>query len=515
MVTKKQFIEKIYIGKTNTKNPNEITKILIQYQDGEYQCYKNTQGNLNHILYLKLKQLQKQNPKQKLGAQQVIFFTNQDKELNQYVDDTIEKINNLNLITKYETMAVYFAFIAYSFFDIACDCKTQFFSLIQSLENWILNWKTYGYMYIVVQLSFMISSVFSGTCCFYALSHIKKNKSFFNEHKSLKRLKLYLNYLLLTVNIGFNITNLNINYEQWKRLPYAITLEEKKEEQKKILCSLENPFLDKNLDTNNQEKVDIVMDAFQKNSLLNNQQQRIYAALKKYLQENPYCDYEELYEVFSSLLLADDPLRNTTKGEIVTNGTSDLDSRIITIYVDEKDKHFEEILSHEVIHFTGYLENMMLNEGMTTLIDAEYRNNGIIENAYHEHVQMTKIFCELITPEKMLEAYSKKDMSIIEEEMLKICDSHEVYENLMNKMQQYAVDFSIGVDDDFKEKYQSISLQFYKLLSPYLDSDCISDSKKEFIVMSIFQLTQECDNVNYFHKENNINKEKQPYMLTR
>ena len=180
------------------------------------------------------------------------------------------------------------------------------------------------------------------------------------------------------------------------------------------------------------------MEAFQLNPFLDDKDLEIALSMEKYIENNPYLDYEKLYETFASFGMIHTDYDNNRFA-----GTTIRDLNIITIYDYEnlkQDPYYISTLQHEIIHLTGHLDNIVLNEGMTELLQAEYFNDGNA-TGYYEYVTLTKIFCELIGSDKMLEAYSTENMSLIKEEMLKINPSEHDYDSLMNTLQEYGTKY--------------------------------------------------------------------------
>lgn len=504
-------IEKIYVCKTNEEDPDLIEKILVQYSNGSYShytlppCYhkknlrkqRKLRKKLENSLSSFIKELTKQEYSNlnDLENSNIIIVTKEDKELAEYIDDIIESENKRINENGNIGMGIFSILFSIIFLYLG---KIVFLPTDIILDTWKA--------FVINETGFFMDHFIS---CGYFLSviHSNRNRKLSpSESKIGKKLKLYFSYLMLIFNIGLNIENLSVNYEKFQRLPYVINLEKKRIIQNQILNNLDNPFSDSdNLTATTDEKVDILMEAIQNNYLIDKEDIEIALNLEEYLKENPYNDYEKLYENFSSTIIISDPLRDTVTGDNKILAERYKDSNIIMMYFNRNasEDNYKIRLLHELIHSTGHLENVVLNEGITTILQAEYTNNFCITNAYYDHVLLTKIFCELITPEKMLEAYSKEDMSIIKEEMLKLNPNEENYINLMNTMQKYADDFHKGVNDDFKEKYKDIQIQFFYLLIPYLESDYVTEDQKVTIINYIGYLGKHkdvCEKI-YFNKE--------------
>lgn len=248
------------------------------------------------------------------------------------------------------------------------------------------------------------------------------------------------------------------------------------------------------------------MEAFDKNPLINEEDLEIAITLKEYLEENPYIDHKELYETFATLGIIHSKNYSYENTAAVYFPNDNIIETFDMAY--NSNLEYEDVLEHELIHSTGRLENQLLNEGMASLLQAEYSNQHTINDSYYDHVIMTKIFCELITPEKMLEAYTKKDMQIIKDEMLKLNPNEAYYNNLIDAMQKYS--------EEYQERYTNSllngssvseedlpSYEFTELLSPYLRSEKVSDETKEQIRYYLGHLGYWIDVYSdfYFNKE--------------
>lgn len=477
----KNNIEKIYVCLLD--DSKVIDKVLIQYVDGNSEYFEipsfynelrpNRQEKENKkiekILKSYMEELAKQNNSSNnyLENKKVIVIKSTDSELKQYVDDQIKNINNRKYYID-ENLLTVFGLISFTG-TIYCN---SFTGSVLNKSFWsILN-------------SILSCHNFKSSTKYNKIRGLSKK-----ENRLLKELRRYFSYFMISLNIGFSITNLSINY---KELHSEITMVNMINEKAKI--KVDNPFSSdsSSLVTTNDAVTNLIMDSFNTNSFLNEKDLEIALSLKKYIGDNPYFDYEKLYDTFStiSVIHYDGYDKGDTAGEYYE------DSNIVVLYKGSYDSEefYEDALQHEIIHSTGSLENSLLNEGMTSLLQMEYSNDFTVNDSYYDHVLMTKAFCELITPEKMLEAYTKNDMSIIKEEMLKLNSNEEDYNNLMNGMQKYSEEYkqiyklyaSGKLNDD-----QLPSNYFQQLLKPYLNSKELNEEK-------VAVINKYLNNVGYF-----------------
>ena len=323
------------------------------------------------------------------------------------------------------------------------------------------------------------------------------------ESSSFKRLKLYFSYLMIALNVGLSVRNLSVNFE---KMQYAITLVNTACKQHEILSDLENHFSDSDsqfLVTTSDAATNLLMEAFQLNPFLDDKDLEIALSMEKYIENNPYLDYEKLYETFASFGMIHTDYDNNRFA-----GTTIRDLNIITIYDYEnlkQDPYYISTLQHVIIHLTGHSDNIVLNEGMTELLQAEYFNDGNA-TGYYEYVTLTKIFCELIGSDKVLEAYSTENMSLIKEEMLKINPSEHDYDSLMNAMQEYGTKYQMA--NGLEELPDVDKYPFYLLLLPYLKSDQLSETTQTEILHYIEHLDSKT-NYNTFKFYFNIKDDEQ------
>lgn len=151
----------------------------------------------------------------------------------------------------------------------------------------------------------------------------------------------------------------------------------------------------------------------------------------RYIDNNIYIDREELYDKFSSLEV-----------ESITNVSyaAQFDKQNNSIIIAEG---FDDSITHELFHFSMSNKcndyTSYLNEGMTLLLNNEYFPNR--ETQFVEYndprIITVKMLSEIITPEKMLESYTKCDQQIIKDELFKIVNNSKLADSLIRIMDEY------------------------------------------------------------------------------
>ena len=455
-------IKNIYICLDTIEDNQIIKKILVEFMDNtkDYfmlsDCYYKNNFKKQDKLYHEFeKEIEPYINKAletdyKSGQSKLIMVHSNDEMLNSYVEKCItdidkdENISSENLHLTAACFSSLLSFLSpYSFF--------KFFALSTS--------------------AFALSDNLS-------YMEDKKSKRFVKKVKALLSL---LTIVLQIDSLATGISDLSINSHEFTRRQ---NLKEAVSNKSNFRLSHENPFSSKIQVFEDDEVDGIIMNAIENNSNLNSEDLSVAKSLVNYIEDNPYFDYEILYENLSSFSVVHS--ENYDCGNVASYYS--VDYNVIEMLQDSylSDEWYQKCLRHEIIHATGYLDNLILSEGMTAILEDEYgEDNSFYIDDYHDHRLITKIFCELITPDKMLEAFSKRDMSIIHDEMLKIYDDEETYQKLMSYFENYGTTYqdkktSILSDSDipFLEypKYQ-----IKELLTPYIENSNISEKQKNDI----------------------------------
>lgn len=155
-------IEKIYVSKRKENNLEIIEKVLIQYTDGSGSCFRLPS------FYHKLNNKKKEKEK-------------------------------ANIIT--------------GIFSISIAELISYLAASSSILGTGL-----------VQIGALLNNVMSYSSFSKAIKNNKMRELSDEELKVIKSLKLYFSYFMLTLNIGFGINNLKVNYEDILRDINHITL---------------------------------------------------------------------------------------------------------------------------------------------------------------------------------------------------------------------------------------------------------------------------------------------------
>ena len=168
---------------------------------------------------------------------------------------------------------------------------------------------------------------------------------------------------------------------------------------------------------NRDDNALVLSATFDNDNLTEDEKEYIYD-LVDLLNDNPYLMKSYAYENLRELDIkyGKEPGKEYSKNVI---GTYDDNNNSIEIY---NKRYQNDTLYHELIHCVyadDYIVKLPIffDEGMTELLSNEYfgKNPFLEEKSYPYEVTMVKILCELVGSDKVLEAYSKESIEIVEE----------------------------------------------------------------------------------------------------
>lgn len=356
-----------------------------------------------------------------------------------------------------------------------------------------------------VEEQFLKSSSFPSDFFFQLLSTKKWKKLRFENSFVFRKLKWVISIFILSLGVTYGAKHLSIDLDAFTQ-----KFSFQKEKDQDFSNSFVN-FQDSRSEgqstfvTVDDAAVNVLMEVLDTNPSINEQDAMIAESLRQYLIESSYFDYEKCYQDFRDLKIMHSNNIDGNYGAI-----SFLDKKVIqTYYSKDKDPSlYRADLEHELTHFTGFLQCSFLNEGIVSLIVSEYMENFELTNFYYDQIIATKILCELITPEKMLEAYQKRDDSIIQGELLKINSDPSDYYSLLSLFNEYHNEYIVyaergEVEKFFSFSYEKYNQKFQELFSNYLVSDYISVEQKEHVLayLSYLGCQTNVTGVVYFNRE--------------
>lgn len=302
--------------------------------------------------------------------------------------------------------------------------------------------------------------------------------------------KIYRSFYKLMLVLNFSLMINNVKLKEFNEANQS-QIEKEIEDLEK---GINNPF-SRNDSLTNKEKVNLLIEAINKNPKLEKQDKEIIASLKSYLEDNTYLKYEELYKNFMSLDILyldetkqkyDDKINKfiITEASYIKGKNQIIDYN----YQKETETDHKTEITHEVMHMTGSFpyKYVSINEGMTELLTCEYCNGGIPQS-YNGNVMITRLMIEIIGKDRMLKSYSEQNWKIITDALKEVNPSDYDYEMLLSVLEK---NYYYLWTTSEKEK-QKIYNAFY----PYLCHDNKDNEKKLYnYVYDIWDVHNHLDN---------------------
>ena len=429
--------DKMYIVRKN----EQITTILVDCDKNKmfYELPKNYNKLSNKNKIKELKRI-----KELLDLDiEIIEVDNSDKKTLKYINQNIKDLKTIEYYYQ-EKLEKLFAVI------------------ILFISDYTLS---------INRLLSLMCTIFSSSHSTKAILENNKRNLYKKEDETLfnKRIKLLISYLLLGINISFGVKNLVVEFDEFKEDTYVLETGIKgmvlSGYQNLTVETIEKPFYGI---VPENKKIDLLIDVLRKNEFVDNKDIYTALSLEEYINNNPYFDYQKVYDRFKTLVILESDHKLGTIEAVYYQNIN-----VITNF-NNKNESFNEYhrdLFHELVHTTGSFDNKVLTEGMTSLICREYCDD--YDDGYDQYVLITKIFCEIVGEDVMLESYSKEDPTILKEALLKINSNEKDYKELMKSLKEYPED-----------KKDLTYLEFDKLyyaMEPYIKSNQISESQKTTI----------------------------------
>lgn len=212
----------------------------------------------------------------------------------------------------------------------------------------------------------------------------------------------------------------------------------------------------------------------------------------EYFDDNLYLPREEIYNKLLTLQIKTQTFGEDDEGFFYGAATS-TDTNEIEFYIivtDELVESYEnspqyeetglsyvendefDMIKHEIFHVvtSSKIDNLcsFLNEGMTVLLEKEY-NNGDLYTNYDQRIVYLKMLIEVIGRDKVLEAYSNGDWSVIETELLKIDPDESKPPRIMDLIDEWQEVWDMS-DCDFditNESTTDIRIEMSQILTDY------------------------------------------------
>lgn len=229
-------------------------------------------------------------------------------------------------------------------------------------------------------------------------------------------------------------------------------------------------LIDDNLSLEEQKeaKEQIVFDGIQSSNQLTDEEKEYMFLLEEYIKDNPYIDLDDVYKKLTTVnvtecsatdkdfyLVADD---NTAACNILPTNH--------IIYFDDNNTDFKkESFVHEYYHSIGNFgfapRYKHLNEGFTEYLTFETLTDEEFTGSYNKERLCVRYVMALIGKEKILEAYSKKNASILDEALENVLGTMEKVHRFENLINSYCED-EIGINEFLGFIYDNTTFEYWE-----------------------------------------------------
>ena len=229
-------------------------------------------------------------------------------------------------------------------------------------------------------------------------------------------------------------------------------------------------LIDNNLSLEEQKeaKEQIIFDSIQSLNQLTDEEKEYMFLLEEYIKDNPYIDLDDVYKKLTTVnvtecsatdkdfyLVADD---NTAACNILPTNH--------IIYFDDNNTDFKkESFVHEYYHSIGNFgfapRYKHLNEGFTEYLTFETLTEEEFTGSYNKERLCVRYVMALVGKEKILEAYSKKNASILDEALENVLGTMEKVYRFGNLINSYCED-EIGINEFLGFIYDNTTFEYWE-----------------------------------------------------
>ena len=229
-------------------------------------------------------------------------------------------------------------------------------------------------------------------------------------------------------------------------------------------------LIDDNLSLEEQKeaKEQIIFDSIQSLNQLTDEEKEYMLLLEEYIKDNPYIDLDDVYKKLTTVnvtecsatdkdfyLVADD---NTAGCNIApTNHIIYFDNN----YTDYKKETFVHEYYHSIGNFGFVPRYKHLNEGFTEYLTFETLTDEEFTGSYNKERLCVRYVMALVGKEKILEAYSKKNASILDEALENVLGSMEKVHRFGNLINSYCED-EIGINEFLGFIYDNTTFEYWE-----------------------------------------------------
>lgn len=223
---------------------------------------------------------------------------------------------------------------------------------------------------------------------------------------------------------------------------------------------------DLSLEEQKAAKEQIIFDGIQSSNQLTDEEKEYMMLLEEYIKDNPYIDLDDVYKKLITVnvteCLATDKNFCWAAGDNVVACNVRPTNHII--YFDDNNIDFKkETFVHEYYHSIGHFgvasRYKHLNEGFTEYLTYETLTDEEFTGSYNKERLCVRYVMALVGKDKLLEAYSKKDASILDEALEEVLGSIEKVYKFGNLINSYCEN-ELGINEFLGFLYDNITPEY-------------------------------------------------------
>lgn len=229
-------------------------------------------------------------------------------------------------------------------------------------------------------------------------------------------------------------------------------------------------LIDDNLSLEEQKeaKEQIIFDSIQSLNQLTDEEKEYMFLLEEYIKDNPYIDLDDVYKKLATVNVTECSATDKNFYLVADNNTAAcniLPTNHI-IYFDDNNTDFKkESFVHEYYHSIGNFgfapRYKHLNEGFTEYLTFETLTDEEFTGSYNKERLCVRYVMALIGKEKILEAYSKKNASILDEALENVLGTMEKVHRFENLINSYCED-EIGINEFLGFIYDNTTFEYWE-----------------------------------------------------
>lgn len=230
-------------------------------------------------------------------------------------------------------------------------------------------------------------------------------------------------------------------------------------------------LIDDNLSLEEQKeaKEQIIFDGIQSSNQLTDEEKEYMFLLEEYIKDNPYIDLDDVYKKLTTVNVTecfakDKDFYWVTKGGDCAGCNIAPTNHIIYFdnnYTDYKKETFVHEYYHSIGNFGFVPRYKHLNEGFTEYLTFETLTDEEFTGSYNKERLCVRYVMALVGKEKILEAYSKKNASILDEALENVLGSMEKVHRFGNLINSYCED-EIGINEFLGFIYDNTTFEYWE-----------------------------------------------------